>query len=269
MYECGWGSCIRLELNYHIQKSTKESANWLILVNGLFATLESYNDVVHQLGDEFHILRYDCRGQGKSPRPEGIYSLENHVTDLHDLVEELDIINFSMIGLSNGARIALEYSRRHPARVSGVVACDTYDKPSELLKLKLQSWLKAFEEGGAYHRFDVATPWIWGETVVNKRPELVAAYRERAEELEEKVLRGLVLGAMEGDIRLEDIQCPIYFIAGKEDVLTPPYLHEKMLSSCRESSYKHRLRIVAGGHASILEFPQTVKTEIVPFLRSL
>ena len=216
------------------------------------------------LENDFHILRYDCRGQGKSPKPQGVYSLDDHTKDLEQLLNKLEITDLHLVGLSNGGRIALSFAELNPVRALSVVACDTYDRPTELLKLKLKSWLKAYEQGGAFHRFDVATPWIWGESVVQAKPELVESYRAQATNLEEHVLKGLVLGAMEGNIEISNIKCPVLFIVGREDVLTPPYLHEDMSQKVSGS----KLRIVQGGHASLLEFPVTVKTEILPFLRS-
>ncbi|OUR99598.1 hypothetical protein A9Q84_00840 [Halobacteriovorax marinus] len=269
MFECGWGSSIRLEIYHHIQKSKNDSAKWLVLVNGLFADLNSYDEVVKNLGDEFHILRYDCRGQGKSFKPDGIYTLSKHVEDLESLIKDLCIQDLTILGLSNGGRIALEFAKRNRDLVLGVVACDTYDKPSELLKLKLQSWLKAFETGGATHRFDVATPWIWGESLLQKNPSLIAFYRERAGEMEAHAVKGLIEGAMEGDVSLEAIHCPVFLVVGREDVLTPPFLHEDMCNKARAQSKKIQMRIVPGGHASILEYPLTVMNEILPFVRSL
>jgi 3-oxoadipate enol-lactonase len=264
LYECGWRSCIRLELNHHIQKCQRNNAPWIVLINGLFADLESYGLVAKYLEADFHILRYDCRGQGNSPKPEEIYSLDDHRSDLENLLNDLNIEKVCLIGLSNGGRIALSFAEQNPYQALCVVACDTYDKPSELLKLKLKSWLKAFEVGGAFHRFDVATPWIWGESVVQAKPELVESYRSQAANIEEHVLKGLVSGALEGEIEISSIQCPILFIVGREDVLTPPYIHEQMLGRAKNG----KLKIVQGGHASLLEFPNTVKIDILPFLRS-
>lgn len=262
MYECGWGSCIRLELKYHIQKCENDQAQWVVLINGLFADLESYQLVANYLKGSFHILRYDCRGQGKSPKPDGIYQLKDHVDDLEGLLNDLEIKEANFLGLSNGGRIALQFASLYPSRSLRVVACDTYDSPSEILKLKLASWLKAYEVGGAFHRFDVATPWIWGESVVQAKPELIESYRAQATSLEEHVLKGLVLGAMETSIEIEKIVCPILFIVGEEDLLTPVYTHEKMKKKCQLAD----VRIVQGGHASILEFPHSVVSEILPFL---
>jgi 3-oxoadipate enol-lactonase len=269
LFKCGWRGCIRLELHHHIQKSTNEKASWIILVNGLFADLHSYDEVVKNLGDEFHILRYDCRGQGKSIKPIGVYTLSEHVLDLEKLIFKRGITELTILGLSNGGRIALEFARRNSELVKGVIACDTYDSPSELLKLKLQSWLAAFEKGGETHRFDVATPWIWSESLLKKNPKLIEFYRSKAGDIEECAVRGLILGAMKSSIPIEEIKCPIFFIVGREDVLTPPYTHEDMLSKSTKSLTRNKLSIVPGGHASILEFPQTVVEEIVPFVRSL
>jgi len=269
LFECRWRSCIRLDLHHHIQKSKNESASWIVLVNGLFADLNSYDEVVKNFGDEFHILRYDCRGQGKSVKPAGVYTLTEHVIDLEILIYKLGISNFSILGLSNGGRIALEFARRNSEIVRGVIACDTYDKPSELLKLKLKSWLEAYDLGGATHRFDVATPWIWGESLLKNNPKLIEYYRNKASEVEDHAVKGLILGAMKSSISIEEIECPIFFIVGREDVLTPPFSHEDMLNKNTESSKRNKMRIVPGGHASILEYPQTIVKEIVPFVRSL
>lgn len=238
-------------------------------MNGLFADLNSYDEVVKNLGDEFHILRYDCRGQGESEKPLGVYTLSEHVLDLEVLIYKLNIKDFTILGLSNGGRIALEFARRNSELVRGVIACDTYDKPSELLKLKLKSWLEAFDLGGATHRFDVATPWIWGESLIKKNPSIIEYYRNKAGDIEDHAVKGLILGAMKSSISIEEIECPILFVVGREDVLTPPYAHEDMLNIFDQSSTRNKMRIVPGGHASILEYPHTVVTEIVPFVRSL
>lgn len=218
-----------------------------------------------EFNDEFHILRFDCRGQGKSPWPDGIYSLSSHVEDLDGLISKLNLEKFSILGLSNGGRIALEYARKYPKNVAKVIACDTYAKPSNLLKLKLNSWLSAFESGGATHRFDVSTPWIWGETVLKEKPELIEFYRGKAGTMKPHVVNAHILGAMEEEIEVSEIECPIQFIVGKEDVLTPPFYHEDMLENSKHN--KSKLSIVPGGHASILEYPETIRKEVLPFLR--
>ena len=52
-------------------------------------------------------------------------------------------------------------------------------------------------------------------------------YKELAGVEDSYVIDGLIDGAMEGDIYLEGELTPTLMVAGKEDVLTPPYQHRK------------------------------------------
>lgn len=250
--------------NYTIENESDENRPWLVLVNGLFAPLESWGETVAELSKNFRVLCYDGPGQGKGPKWDGVYSLDKLTHYLKELLDLLSIDKCSFVGISNGGRIALNFASLFPERVEAIVAADTYAQASELLKRKLNSWLQANRIGGPTHRFDVATPWIWGESIVNERPELLDFYRERAGLADNEVIEGLILGAMEEkSIDLNSISCPILYMAGKEDVLTPPFIHQKMA----EQSRRARFIEVAGGHASLLEYPKTMKEVVTPWLK--
>ncbi len=263
MLKCRWRYHIRLKLNFLIEGIKKrESDPTLVLVNGLFADLTSYDLSCVFLREHFSILRYDCRGQGGSPKPESIYSLEDHVLDLKNLLEEINIDNIILLGLSNGGRIAMEFSIRFPKMVKALVALDTYDEATPMLAAKLNSWKVAHEIGGPLHRFDVATPWIWGEEFFNHKNELILSYREKASGLKSHVVKGLIEGALESFIDLTKLEVQTLLVVGKEDLLTPVFNHEKMIAKIRNG----KLLIVEGGHASVLERPNIMEKNILPWL---
>ncbi len=252
-----------MQLNYKIENQEDINKPWLIFVNGLFAGLNSWDESTAFFTENFRVLRYDGRGQGESPRPVGAYQLNLLVEDLKNLIDSLEIENTSIIGLSNGGRIALEFAALYPGHVACVVASDTYDEPSPLLQLKLKSWLDANRKGGPIHRFEVATPWIWGETIIQQRPELLDFYRERAGLEKVHVIEGLIEGAIEDHrIDLTKIDCPTLLTVGREDLLTPPFMHERMVKKITRGA----LKIVPGGHASLLEYPLTLKNTVLPWL---
>jgi 3-oxoadipate enol-lactonase len=231
----------------------------------LFADLTSYDGATFYLKEKFQYLRYDCRGQGKSPRPEGIYHLEDHVMDLRALLEARNLGKILLIGLSNGARIAMEYARRFPEDVEAVVACDCFDIPTPMVKAKLGSWLLAHEVGGPLHRFDIATPWIWGEDIFNEKSDLFLSFREKAGSLPNHVVNGLLLGAMQTDINISEINCPMLFVAGEEDLLTPPFLHKKMTAKAQNGEFK----MSEGGHAGLIERPAIMEKQIIPWIEKI
>lgn len=266
MLERRWRYNIRLELHSQLEGTKRKPADpTVVLVNGLFADLSSFDGACFYLREKYQILRYDCRGQGKSPKPDSIYHLDDHVNDLYDLLNQHEFADIVLVGLSNGGRIALEFARRYPQIVRACVACDTYDVPTPMIKAKLGSWLSAYKQGGGEHRFDIATPWIWGEEVFNEKSELLLSYRNRAGDIPGHVVHGLILGAMETAIDVTEIECPILYVAGREDVLTPVFIHEKM----KEKSKDAELKVAPGGHASLIERPGIMESHIIPWLETI
>lgn len=231
------------------------------MVNGLFADHTSWNKGVTHLRSDFNILRYDTRGQGASDKPDGIYDLASHVSDLEQLITEAGLDKFFLLGLSNGARTALEFTRRHPSSVLALVAADTFDIAGPLLKLKIESWLKANQEGGPLHRFDVAMPWIWGETILGHHPEMIEYYRARAHQMESSVAESLIQGSLVGEIDVSQISTPTLFLVGEEDLLTPHSYHLNMAKKMSGA----QVRQIKGGHASLLEFPESFESVVLPF----
>ncbi|MBY0413888.1 MAG: alpha/beta hydrolase, partial [Bdellovibrionales bacterium] len=106
---------------------------------------------------------------------------------------------------------------------------------------------------------------IWGEEVFNEKSELLLGYREKATDVPAHVVRGLIGGGLETKINLSEIDCPVLLLAGKEDLLTPPFLHEKMLTKLKYG----KLEITPGGHASLIEKPAIMEHFIIPWIENL
>jgi pimeloyl-ACP methyl ester carboxylesterase/DNA-binding CsgD family transcriptional regulator len=66
-------------------------------------------------------VRYDTRGCGLSDRNPGEISFEAWVHDLEAVVDALKLERFPLLGISQGAAIAVAYATRHPERVSQLV----------------------------------------------------------------------------------------------------------------------------------------------------
>ena len=233
----------------------------LVLINGLFAASTSWDAVMPSFAD-CRVLRYDGRGQGRSDQPSGVYDLDTLLDDLEALLQQLHWPPSFFLGISNGGCVALGLAARNPGRVLGVVAADCNDRVSPLLRLKINSWIRAHEVGGPEHRFDVATPWIWGEAVLTANPELVEYYRKKACQLDSNAVLGLLQGALTHHIDLERIQAPTLYMVGEEDLLTPPF---SMRAMCRQTKGS-TLKIVPGGHACLLEQPNLVGDIALPFM---
>jgi pimeloyl-ACP methyl ester carboxylesterase/DNA-binding CsgD family transcriptional regulator len=67
------------------------------------------------------LVRYDERGNGLSDRDLEDLSFDRWVEDLEALVEHLGLERFTLLGLSQGGAVAIEYAARHPEKVDKMV----------------------------------------------------------------------------------------------------------------------------------------------------
>ena len=81
---------------------------------------------LRQLGERHMLVRYDERGCGLSDANIGAPSVEVWVGDLEAVVDAVGLERFALLGVSQGAAIAVAYAARHPDRVSGLVLYGGY-----------------------------------------------------------------------------------------------------------------------------------------------
>jgi pimeloyl-ACP methyl ester carboxylesterase len=67
------------------------------------------------------LYRYDVRGSGLSDWVDTGLSFDDQVSDLEQIVEAAELERFALLGISQGASVAVEYAVRHPERVSHLV----------------------------------------------------------------------------------------------------------------------------------------------------
>ena len=98
----------------------------VLLVHGWTLDLEMWEPQVAGLGDSFRCVRFDRRGFGLS---SGDASLNADVQDALRLCDSLRLERLACLGMSQGARVALQLCRMAPDRI----CCVILDGPPRLL----------------------------------------------------------------------------------------------------------------------------------------
>jgi pimeloyl-ACP methyl ester carboxylesterase len=97
-----------------------KAANWL---NHLDFELQSpvWRHWLPVMTKHHTVIRYDERGNGLSSWNITDFSFEAWLRDFEQLINELKLEKFSLLGISQGAAVAVWYAARHPERVERMV----------------------------------------------------------------------------------------------------------------------------------------------------
>lgn len=89
-----------------------------MLLHGWALDLDYWDDAVRRLAAQFTLLRFDRRGFGLS---QGEPDAARDLTDLVALLDAAGLQRALVIGMSQGARLALHFAAARPARVQALV----------------------------------------------------------------------------------------------------------------------------------------------------
>ena len=94
----------------------------VVLVHGWALDLDLWQGQIDALARWYRVIAFDRRGFGRSSGTPGI---EHDVGDIERLLDRFGISQTAVVGMSQGARVALRWAMRHPQRA----ACLVLDGP--------------------------------------------------------------------------------------------------------------------------------------------
>ena len=112
-------------LRFHYTEWGAPAAPAVIFLHGITGHARTWDDEARLLADRFHVFALDQRGHGDSdPALDGDYSDAALLGDLEAFVEAQHLTRVSLVALSLGGRVAMNYAGRHPDRVERLVVVD-------------------------------------------------------------------------------------------------------------------------------------------------
>lgn len=95
----------------------------LIILHGLFGTLENWGSQVSALSQCFTVVSIDLRNHGRSPHSDAMdYPLM--AADVIELMNQLAYPSAAIIGHSMGGKVAMQIALNYPQRVARLVVVD-------------------------------------------------------------------------------------------------------------------------------------------------
>ena len=235
----------------------------LVFGNSLGTTWELWDGQVAALADAWRIVRFDHPGHGRSPLPNGAFTVESIADSVLGLADELGLERLTFCGLSLGGAVGMAAARLAPDRIERLVLCCTSARFGEP-----EGWhdrARLVRAGGTAVVADrVLERWFTDET---RRTDAATAARFRTM-LEAVPSEGYAacceaLALWDGRGELGAISARTLVVAGEQDVATPPadgaFLAESIPGAI--------LTVVPGAaHLANIEQPELFERALVEFL---
>jgi 3-oxoadipate enol-lactonase len=90
----------------------------LIFIHDGLVHREIWDEQFSHFSQKYRVIRYDRRGNGKSSEAKGAFS---NVKDLLSLFTQLKVDKASLIAMSSGGRLAIDFTLQYPDKVSSLV----------------------------------------------------------------------------------------------------------------------------------------------------
>jgi 3-oxoadipate enol-lactonase len=217
-----------------------------------------WDPVVPLLQNHYRVIRYDQRGFGRSPLPDGPYSVAG---DLVSVLDAAGVERAVLVGCSRGGGIALTAAVDHPDRVAGLVLVGS-GLPGQRLELEwtpeqITRWetADAEQDYAAMAALDVE---MWAP--MGTDDELRAMFVENAEgsNMEHETTDDAVAG------RLREIAVPTLVVTASRDV---PAINEIGARLAREIPGARYAVIEEADHMVPWRTPHELAALIVEFVR--
>lgn len=98
----------------------------IMFVHGYAGCAETWEYQINHFSRSFRVVIPDLRGHGQSDAPYTMYTMDELVADLHEIVESLKLPEkFILVGHSFGGSVCVEYANAHADRLSNLILIAT------------------------------------------------------------------------------------------------------------------------------------------------
>ena len=261
--ERNMGTAAPIDLHYRVDGPT--GAPVLVLAHALGLSMAMWDPQVAPLSREFRVLRYDHRGHGGSPVPDGPYRIEDLGRDLLRLLDRLELGRVSFCGLSLGGMVGLWLGANAPERVDRLVVCCTAARMPRPENYAERA--KVVRAKGMAAIADIVIGRWFTPAFLARRPDVVAGIKSilLATQPEGYAATCEALAAMDLRDDLPRIGASTLVIAGAEDQATPLEHADEIARRIRGAEL---VVIPDAAHLANIEQPDAVTDKILGHLKA-
>lgn len=239
----------------------------VLLLHGVGSASPTWWRLVSHLDPSSTLVMPDYRGHGESDVPDAPYVIDDFVSDIVRVLDDVDAAVVHVVGFSIGALFAQALAVAHPERVASLVLlssiADRTPEESERARRRLEV-IRSGDRSDVAH----ASAERWFTPGFRRtRPDVVSREVELVSRTDHDgyVATYEVLAASDLVDRAHALTCPVLLVTGEHDRGSTP----RMSTAIHERVPTSRLVVIDGmQHYLHLEVPQQVGDLVTDFIRS-
>ncbi len=211
-----------------------------------------------------------CRSEGAAPS-----TVEEAADFIAALLDAAQLPRAALVGHSWGSLIALEAAARLKERVSHLVLVGTafpMKVSPALLEASLNEPAKALAMINVFSRSTLAPPpsalgpgtWVYGANLALNRRVLASNPTVNLFHRGFKACNSYA----NGETAMAQIDCPVLFVLGAQDQMTPPKAAQGLIGAARNAGKVVQIARLAVGHHQMTEAPEETLFAIRDFLNT-
>lgn len=250
--------------------STASPAYAVLLLHAFPLSSEMWASQLSMLEErEIPAIAPDVFGvEGSEPRETWVF--RDYVEEISSLLSLLRIKSVTVVGLSMGGYQAFEFWRMFPENVSSLVLCDTRaEQDNEDALASRRDFIAAVRADGPEEAAARMLPNVFAPKTYSSKAEIIDSFRQIVTRQSGQTIAAAmqaIASRIDSVESLSGITCPVTFISGVEDKLTPPSLAESMHQQVPGSTLH---LIPEAGHLSNMEQPDLFNAVLLEHLQKI
>lgn len=250
-----------------------------------------WNQLFPFLSRDYHLFALDLPRHGKSRPWEGYLDRTRLMDILHNTFNQLGLEDFSLVGLSMGGSLSIEYAALHPDKVKSLVLFEPgglsekidsqfivwlYTKIPGMLRMLNRKYIK---KDHAAMRKLLESIYVGGSKPTDPdrltsilEDEIKGKYQYGENDMDDWQLSCIGPFRLKWTLldRLPLIKCPTLWLRGADSVLVKQFEIDKAVKLVIDSGTKAELEVIPNaGHILPLERPDQANAAVKAFLDKL
>lgn len=249
----------------------------LVLLHGIGSNHTSFSELVKRLPKHYRLLIWNAPGYGDSQPLETMHPLAgDYANKLFEIVTELKISRFDLLGHSLGTLVAVAFAGAHSALLNSLILCSCAQgygmEPGGNLPDKAAQRLQDLDKLGRVQFAAERAPRLLYQP--DAHPELKKAAVDAMASINTSGYRQAVHMLAAGDCRgtANGVSIPTLVIVGQQDQITPPAqsaaVHDALNAAAPAQLHEYKL-VADAGHLVHQQQPSIVTEHITDFLRQV